>query len=116
MFKALQIVAFPFLVLLAIPVLMLFVLIGGPLTLCVMFVHARRLRRAVRTFACVDCGQVLGLDSLELAGKEWSRHDPGILVHYRGPERTLDAICPNCGTRYSFEEGRLVLESERLNP
>ena len=116
MSKALQIIAFPLVALLATPVLMLVVWIGHPVLLCMMIVYVRRLRKAVRTFGCVHCGQSLGLDSLALAGKECSRRDPDSIDCCRMLEHTLDAICPNCGARYSFEEGRLVLESERLDP
>src|SRR5687768_6732934 len=115
MSKPLQIIAFPFVALVAIPVILLLVWIGMPLLFCMMIVDVRRLRNAVRTFRCVSCGETLGLASLSLAEKEDPEPDPDLFdgLCCRMAERTLDAICPSCRTRYSFVKGRLVLESQR---
>jgi hypothetical protein len=117
MSKPFQIIAFPFVALLAIPAILLFVWVGMPLLFSMMIVDLRRLRKAVRTCPCVECGQLLGLESLALAAKESPEPDPDSFDRFccRESERTLDAICPTCGTRYSFVKGRLILESERLH-
>jgi hypothetical protein len=111
--KPLQIIAFALLAVLAIPGLLLFVLVGMPLLFCLVIVDAHRLRKAVRISRCVSCGHILGLDSLALAAKAYPNPDPDLWDRFccRMAERTLDAICPSCGTRYSFVKGRLVLES-----
>jgi hypothetical protein len=117
MSKSLQIITFPVVAVLATPLILLLAGIGMPLMFCMTIVDVRRLRKAVCTLPCVNCGQIPGLDSLALAAKEYAIPDPGVFDLYCGRlgEWTLDAICPNCGTRYSFVKGRLVAEAERLH-
>lgn len=72
----------------------------------------RRLRRAANTFACLKCGNAIGAAGVKLAdaavaaeAAEFARLHPGIR---RRTVRSLDAICPRCGARYSFNREALA--------
>src|SRR5690242_16298179 len=80
-----------------------------PIMLVVLTIEKRRLRTVARSFACVNCHSLLGLESLRLADKEWREHLEemrrrlGWDVRLR-ILRTLHAICSKCGTRYTFDK------------
>src|SRR5688572_14156869 len=76
--------------------------------LIVMAVRKRRMRRAASGFACLTCGNALGVASVRLANRVWNQRMREIHRKYRSRGghivRTLDAICAICGTRYTFME------------
>jgi hypothetical protein len=66
------------------------------------------LESAARTFACLSCGGILGLEALRLADTAWSEHvhelrekHPFVLFRL---VRNVHAICPTCGARYAYVE------------
>jgi hypothetical protein len=71
-------------------------------------VERRRLRKAAGSFLCRHCGRALGKHAVTLADKAWSEHVRKIMRENPGVKyrmvRTVRAICPGCGTRYSFDE------------
>jgi predicted RNA-binding Zn-ribbon protein involved in translation (DUF1610 family) len=90
----------------------LLMLLGMPLWIPILValdvVGKRRLRAAAASFACANCGRTLGVDAVTLSDKEWQefvrtliRENPG--MRYR-LVRTVHAICPGCGARYTFRE------------
>jgi DNA-directed RNA polymerase subunit RPC12/RpoP len=107
--------------------LLLFVvafLITIPVWLPCVFVwramHKLRLRKAANRFVCVNCGKTLGVEALRLADREWGEYVQKLMHDNPGVKfrlvRTLDAICPACGTRYSFREReRTFVLEERAN-
>ena len=94
----------------------LLVLLG----LAVAAVEGLRLRKAARRFPCLRCGTILGSAAVKLADKEWRdylrrlrREHPGVKFHL---DRTLDAICPRCGTRYTFSDADRTFHLEAAPP
>ena len=70
---------------------------------------ARRVRRAAETFGCVECGMVLTAQAVEWADRECRREADEMRRKYphhiyRARERMCHAICPGCGTRYTYLE------------
>jgi hypothetical protein len=66
-----------------------------------------RLRSAANRFLCVNCGLVLGRDSLALADLECTRlaeerRKKHPHVKFKLAPRELYAICSKCGTHYEF--------------
>jgi hypothetical protein len=71
-------------------------------------VQKRRLRRAARSFTCLNCGKLLGANAVAVADAEWSRYVRELMRQHPGVKlrlvRTVDAICPGCGACYMFRE------------
>jgi hypothetical protein len=69
---------------------------------------ARRIRRAAETFGCVVCGMVLTAQAVEWADRECRREGDEMRRRYPNDIcrvlRTCHAICPGCGTRYTYLE------------
>ncbi len=98
---------------LALKVLLVVLLILFPIWIPIVAIshgiYLRRLRRAASAFACLSCGELLGLESIRLADEAWADYmrqlheqNPGMLLQV---VRSVHAICPKCGARYSFIEG-----------
>ena len=70
-----------------------------------------RLRRAANAFACLTCGRMLGIEALRRADKYFADYMRELRRKHPGARfrivRTVHAICPTCGTHYTY------LESER---
>ena len=66
----------------------------------------RRRRTAAAGFACVVCGRVLGDEALACADRVWGEHTAAAARAHPGARlrmvRTVHAVCPRCGTRYTF--------------
>ena len=93
----------PLVAVIAIPAMLLML----PLVLGLVVADGYARRKAVRSFACLDCGSVLGLESLALAAGERRERMPE-------PEpATVDAICWKCGIRYFFNRGTKLFEPMR---
>ena len=76
---------------------------------CVLHgVYLRRLRAAADRFRCVDCGQILGRRSIQLADAEWTERMREMTNRFPGIRprivRNIHAICSMCGTSYRFDE------------
>lgn len=87
-----------------------------------VFLHVRykrRIRKLVQITACQSCGKILGLEAMRLADAEWTAYVREL--HEKNPGtrfrlvRLLHAICPNCGTRYTYfeKENRFRIKAER---
>jgi hypothetical protein len=103
---ALQIIAFPLIVLALIPVMFLVVFLS-PALLGYMLFDAARMRRASRSFVCVRCGNVLGLSALQRASDERGEDDSW-LARYSDEYLWTAAICPTCQAKYGFEKGSFM--------
>ena len=67
----------------------------------------RRKQRAAAAFRCLTCGNPLGKASVQLADNEFRAYVKELLrthpdVKFRIVQ-SCQAICPTCGTRYSFQ-------------
>jgi hypothetical protein len=67
-----------------------------------------RMRRAAETFGCVECGMPLTAQAVRWADREHREHmdalrrtHPNCIFRI---VRTCHAICPGCGTRYTYLE------------
>jgi predicted RNA-binding Zn-ribbon protein involved in translation (DUF1610 family) len=80
-------------------------------------VYKRRLLKAANAFACVNCGRILGPDALCRADEVWSEHVRELMRQNPGMRfrmiRTVHAICPGCGTRYTFREKERTFSVDR---
>ena len=95
-----------------------------PIALVVISVaecHKRKQKcRCAEATACEKCGATLGRESLKLADKAWAEHFRKIMADAANRQvrlrivRTLDAICPACGARYTYFEKRQKFEIESL--
>jgi hypothetical protein len=92
--------------LVASPILIPIALIGS------YFADRRKCRVAGNT-PCVNCGRVLGIESLELSdrraadyGAEQQRLHPGVKFRL---VRTVFAICKSCGAEYGYRDGAFTL-------
>jgi hypothetical protein len=81
--------------------------VWGPLAFLVTMFNRRRVRKCAKAFVCVNCGNVLGSESVARADDVWSRYVRELHRHsnirYR-LLRTFHAICCVCGTRYFFRK------------
>ena len=91
-----------------------------PATIVYTSLSARRVRRAAETFGCVECGMVLTAQAVEWADRECRREADEMRRKYphhiyRARERMCHAICPGCGTRYTYldRERTFTLENPR---
>lgn len=79
-----------------------------PVACILHLLRKHRLRKLVLTATCQTCGKTLGLEALRLADVECSALVAEL--HKQHPlarlclVRTLHAICPHCGTRYTYFE------------
>lgn len=68
----------------------------------------RRLRAAADAFACLECGEILGLAALERADADWAGHLARLHREHPGCRfrlvRDVHAVCTRCGARYRFDE------------
>jgi hypothetical protein len=86
----------------------------------VALIHARyqkRMYTVAEGFRCHVCGVVLGRASIEQADDEWGKYFDGL--HRQNPgyrfriERTVHAICTECGQSYRFcEKTNAFIESQ----
>jgi hypothetical protein len=99
-------------VVLAMPILI-------PVAILSQIAYRTRLRKAAKSFACINCGRTLGIEALKRADdvcseqmRELTQANPGVRFRI---QRTLHAICLTCGTRYTFREKErtFVVEQSR---
>lgn len=68
----------------------------------------RRMRKAAESFRCISCGKVLGVAALALADRVCMENMEELRERHPGVRwrivRTLHAICPACGTKYTYRE------------
>ncbi len=88
--------------------LVLFLPVLLPVALVQHSLYLSRLRALANRFHCTNCERILGLESLRLADAAESdrvaqlrREHPGARLRLN---RTLHAICANCGQPYTFLE------------
>ena len=98
----------------------LFMPLWIPASFVIQAIYYRRLRKAANSFACVRCGKVLGVEALAQADEAWSEHvrelmrlHPGVMFRL---VRTVHAICPGCGTKYTFREHAHTFVVEEARP
>ena len=98
-------------------VVFLFFPLWFPLLIISVKRDERRLRQVAESFACLKCGAVLGVAGIELANQavaaamdELRRQHPDCRFRV---VRTLHAICPACGTRYTFLENERTFAIEQ---
>jgi DNA-directed RNA polymerase subunit RPC12/RpoP len=90
-----------------------------PVGLALHGVYRRRLQKAAGTVGCLRCGRIVGVEALRLADKAWAEEMEDLKRRYPGArfrlERTLNATCPGCGTRYMYRESdrTFILEPPR---
>lgn len=89
-----------------------------PIAMIDASVRGQRMRRAAETFGCVVCGMVLTAQAVEWADQECQREAEEMRRKfprhiYRMRERTCHAICPGCGTRYTYLERERTFELEK---
>jgi len=94
-----------------------------PIILPLVALHNKREKRKLRQladqFVCLECGSIIGAESLRLADDRWSEivkkimsdNDSEIRLRLA---RTLDAVCPHCGCIYIYRqaENTFVICSE----
>jgi hypothetical protein len=84
-----------------------FLVLSPVLVPIALYLHHReekRMRAAVGSFACLNCGGVLGEQALQLADEAWSAQF-GALAQggiRRRIVKTFDAMCPHCGAQHKF--------------
>ena len=105
MFKALLI---NLAVLLGIAICMLLLPVILPLTVLGQKRYQKRLRGLAEGFPCVECGQNIGVEALQLGDDRWDemlaerrRLYPNIKFRL---VRDLQALCPHCGCEYRYQE------------
>ncbi|MBN70070.1 MAG: hypothetical protein CME32_12430 [Gimesia sp.] len=105
MFKALLI---NLAVLLGIAICMLLLPVILPLTVLGQKRYQKRLRGLAEKYVCVECGELLGTEAIQLADERWEemseerrRRSPNIKFRL---VRNLQAICPHCGCEYRYQE------------
>lgn len=78
----------------------------APVMFVLSSIDARRRRKAAGEFVCVECGQLLGTESLSLADKVEAERSCKLSKKYPNARlriiRLVDAICPTCGKRYKY--------------
>ncbi len=90
----------------------LFLLLLPVIVLLVAVMHWRndaRMSQMARVLPCYRCGKTLGTDAIRLADRVWierldSLKKCGPPWRMDQAERTTDAICSGCGSRYCFIE------------
>jgi hypothetical protein len=94
-------------------VLLVLLPVALPVAVVLTILNDRRMRAAVRKFACLSCGSNLGEEAIRLADEAWRQHfsearanNPGVRfrIERRRIVRHLRAICPHCGARYGYVE------------
>ena len=118
MFKALLI---NLAVLLGIAICMLLLPVILPLLALEQKRYQKRLRGLAEGFACVECGQNIGVEAIQLADQRWDemseerqRRSPNIKFRQ---VRNLQALCPHCGCEYCYQEAEatfIVRETNQL--
>lgn len=105
MFKALLI---NLAVLFGIAICMLLLPVILPLTVLAQKRYQKRLRGLSEGFACVECGQILGVEAIQLADERWeemSEERRRLYPHIKFRlVRDLHALCPHCGCEYRYQE------------
>ncbi len=91
-------------------------------------VEKRRRRQLASRFVCLECGEILGVEAIQLADERWdeivkaiiAKSEPGTRLRL---VRTVDAICPHCGCLYLYHQAERTFvvrkespEWERLEP
>jgi rubredoxin len=95
-------------VLVLVVVLLLFLPVILPVVGVSLRNERKRLEKAADDSRCPVCGTILGTSALRLADEEWSEYVRRLHREHPGTKfrlvRTLDAICPQCGQRFSFRK------------
>jgi hypothetical protein len=98
---SIQIIIFAVMSILLLPIIIVFL----P---TIVHLADRQKRKSADRFPCSNCGNILGESGMELANIEWSefvnrlqQDNPGIRFRMN---RTIDAICVNCGSRFTYLE------------
>ena len=90
-----------------------------PIAMVDASVRGRRMRRVAETFGCVECGMPLTAEAVRWAEREWQRQMDELRRNHPGwifrIVQTCHAICPGCGTRYTYleRERTFALETPR---
>jgi hypothetical protein len=89
-----------------------------PAAIVAMSVRGRRIRRAAETFVCVVCGMPLTAQAVEWADRECQKEREELRRRHphlidRARERTCHAICPGCGTRYTYLQRERTFTPEK---
>ncbi len=116
MFKALLI---NLAVLFGIAICMLLLPVILPLTVLGQKRYQKRLRGLAEKLACVECGQILGVEALQLADERWeemSEERRRLYPHIRFRlVRDLQEICPHCGCEYCYQEAEATFTIREKN-
>ena len=78
-----------------------------PVAVALNYLDNRRMRNAAKGFACEVCSQILGLEAIAAADKQWAEHIKVLMANRLGarirlPKKRVHAICPNCKTEYTY--------------
>ena len=93
-----------------------------PVAIAAELLRKRRLRKSVITFHCLQCGSILGAQSIHLANKKWASILTAILNSHPDDVRLrivrdLDAICPDCGCPYVYrDQERTFVVRDKQSP
>ncbi|EDL59005.1 hypothetical protein [Gimesia maris] len=79
------------------------------------------MRKLAGRFVCVECGEVLGVEAIQLADERWdeivkaiiAKSEPGTRLRL---VRTVDAICPHCGCQYLYRKAERTFEVREESP
>src|SRR4051794_18622241 len=79
-----------------------------PYTVTTGLIRLRRLRSRAKTFKCPNCNQVIGTAALKLPAGIQARalDDVAVTKDFDRWHRaqSVHAVCPKCGTLFSFDE------------
>jgi RNase P subunit RPR2 len=91
-----------------------------PAAIMLAALQKHRLRKAAKSFVCVNCGRVLGTGALARADEAWSEHMRELMRQHPGVRlrmlRTVHAICLGCDTCYRFREKERTFFVEEPRP
>jgi hypothetical protein len=104
---------------LLVTVMVLCIPLWFPVAMLLAVFDKRTIRKAAKRFACVSCGNILGIEALTRADEAWSEQMRELQGQHSDVifriVRTLHAICA-CGTRYTFREKERTFAVEEQSP
>lgn len=79
-----------------------------PLACILHLIYRHRLMIAGKSEVCPECGQILGVESVQKADESWKAHVADIRRVHPGTRfrwiRWVHSICTVCGSRLQFQE------------
>jgi hypothetical protein len=89
-------------------ILVLLIPLAIPSLFVVGFILERRRSRDAEKTLCMNCGKLLGAESLKRSNEFWREHVRRLRLAHPGSKlrlvRTNWAICTNCNSAYTYRE------------